>query len=239
MQDNGIPQRASPELLKVFESEKKQPPGVLAHYQYKTGLKDRSGRRGEFTLTNAPLKDGSLYLNGEYTALQGGKIREGSKGYVARFRTPELNYEAFTVAVRFKAETFDLRKSHLLGGGPYYRWFNLGRSGAGKLQVTFNNQRFSRQIDGTHIKAGEWTVVVCGVDVNARKVVVHFNGKQADEFELPEGFALTPPRVDVEDREWTFTNYSSGTVFHGLIDEFIVYDRLLSREELKRVPLAP
>jgi hypothetical protein len=156
-------------------------------------------------------------------------------------RTPKLNYSAFTVALRFKAEEFDRTKRNLLTGGTSHRWFGLPRSDAGNLTVTMNNQRFSQEVRGAALSAGKWTLVACSVDLPGRKVVAYLNGKKVGDIDLSAGFKLdvVTSRVKEADKEWSFTNYSNGTVLHGLVDELIIYGKALGDRELAVVPLRP
>ena len=41
------------------------------------------------------------------------------------------------------------------------------------------------------------------------------------------------------DKELMFTNLSSSNVFHGLVDEFLVYSRALTATEMAKLPLRP
>src|SRR6185436_15380247 len=129
-----------------------------------------------------------------------------------------LDYNRFTVALRARAEDFD--KDNLITGGRACRWFGLNRSTAGHLEVTFNNGESRHELKATTLTAGEWFVVACAVDLMKRKVQVCLNGKSAGDVDLPADFALrvTSSEWKDVDRLWTFTNYSNGQVFHGLVD---------------------
>lgn len=208
---------------------------VLARYQFDLDARDATGRNPDCQLRNATFSDNALYLNGKY------EISRDPQGYRVICSTPSLNYAAFTVAVRFKAEEFDSGRSNIIAGGEAYRWIVINRTGDGNLNIILNNYRFRHEIKGARINEGEWTVVACGVDVVLGKLTVYLNKVKVAEVELPRRF-----RFEVEDsvfaktdKAWTFTNYSNGTVFHGLMDEMIIYERMLSEEEFAGIPLYP
>lgn len=153
---------------------------------------------------------------------------------------PSLDFSKFTVALRLKPEDLAARKSNVLTGGELDRWFGIRGSENGNLVVTFNNQEFAREIKDTKLHRGEWAVIACSVDLSKRKVLVCFNGK-VSEFDLPEDFKLRVLESDdVETaRNWTFTDYGDGNVFHGWVDEFRVYGRAFSAHEMQSILLRP
>ncbi|HYP26912.1 MAG TPA: LamG-like jellyroll fold domain-containing protein [Blastocatellia bacterium] len=216
------------------ENQQKNLP-VLAHYRFDVDASDATGRNPDCQLRNAAFSDNALYLNGRY------QLGRNPRGYRVVCSTPSLNYAAFTVAVRFKAQRFDWRRSHILAGGVLYRWVVINRTEDGNLNVILNNHRFRHEIKGARINKDEWTVVACGVDVASAKLVVYLNRVKVAEVDLPEGF-----RFEVEgsahaktDNVWALANYSNATIFHGLMDEMIIYDRMLSEEEFAEIPLHP
>jgi hypothetical protein len=155
----------------------RQPP-PLARYRFNGNGKDDTGKNPDFILRNTSFKDNALYLNGVYSP--GGP----GAGYRAVCRTAKLDYSAFTVAFRFKAEGFEGDRRNLITGGTSYRWFGLHRSPAGNLTVTLNNQAFSREIQGAPLVTGKWTVVACVADLAARKIAVYLNGKKVADIDL-------------------------------------------------------
>jgi hypothetical protein len=206
---------------------------------FRFGGNDKNEGKGEatFELINTEFQQNALYLNGIYES------SGAPGGYRAVCRTPALNYETFTVAVRFKAEDFTPNKCNLLTGGTAYRWFGVERSPAGNLLVMFNNGDYKREIKGAPLEIGKWTVIACSVDVPRRRVVTCFNGRRVAEIDLPKDFELQVVKgqsgKEDYDKVWSFTNYSNGKVFHGIVDELLIYDRALSEDELDRLPLRP
>jgi hypothetical protein len=200
---------------------------ILAQFHFDGNAADASGRDHWFSLKNTVFKDNALYLNGKY------EHGSGTDGYRAQCELPELNYDGFTVALRFKSESFAGTKNTLLVGGTSYRWFSLSRSPEGSLQIGLNNQDLMRAIPDTRIDEDRWYVVMCGVDLKEGRIVAYLDSKKVGEIRLPKGFKLrvaTSPAAE-SDKLWLFTNYSNARVFHGLIDEFIVFDRMLTSDE--------
>lgn len=144
----------------------------LAHFHFNGDGKNEVKGGAEFDLNNIEFKDNALFLNGLYE-------NSGIKGaYRAVCKTPGLDYNEFTVAMRFKAVEFGQNKSNLFMGGTSYRWFGLERSQDGNLIVTFNNGSFGEEIKAAALDKGEWTVVACSVDLPNRKVTVALNGRR-------------------------------------------------------------
>lgn len=160
---------------------------------------------------------------------------------ITHAKNEALHLQVQTVAVRFQAEEFGGPKTNLVTGGTSYRWFGLSRSNAGNLVVSFNNQRQRHVIPGTVLEAVRWIVVACSVDPSRGQLLVSVDRKKPIAVELGKDFAFEVAQSDSRDRDknFGFTNYSNGQVFHGLIDEFLFYDRSLSAEEIVKVPLIP
>lgn len=213
----------------------KPPAEPAAHFRFDDSGKNEVKGGAEFDLTNTEFKEKALYLNGQYDR------GNAAGGYRVVCKAPNLDYDTYSVALRVKAEEFGDRKSNLFTGGTSYRWFGLERSAAGNLVVTLNNGRFRKEVEGAALKAGEWVVVACAVDVPGRAVTVAVNGKKVAVVDLPKDFAVEVAKSKARDADkvWSFTNYSNGNVFHGLVDELLIYGQALTADELAKVPLKP
>ncbi len=209
---------------------------ILAHFHFDGNAEDASGRKHQFQLKNTQFKDNALYLNGKY------EFSGTPDGYRAVCETPLLSDTSFTVAIRFKADSFERRARNILTGGVYSRWFGMHRAKTGNLIITLNNKQFEHEIKDAALQKDKWTVIVCGVDLVARKIMVYLNGQKTTQISLPEDFKLavaTPKNKKKSDKVWTFTNYSNMMVFHGLVDDLIIYNRMLSSDEFSSIPLRP
>jgi len=208
------------------------PPAPYANFRFNGN--DKNSAKGDATLElrNTQFKENAIYLNGKYDGAE-------KDGYRAVCKTPRIDYTKFTVAIRFKAEEFNPNMNNLITGGTSYRWFGMNRSQAGNLVITLNNQAFSHEIKDASLEAGKWTVVACAVDLSTRKVTAHVNGKIAAEIDLPSDFQLEVMNSTAKesDKAWTFSNYSNGSVFHGLVDRLLIYDRALGAGELEKINL--
>lgn len=201
----------------------------VAHFSFNGHARNDAPGKAEFDLRQTEFRDDALWLNGIY------EFGPESGGYHAVCRTPDFQFTAFTVALRFRAEEFAKSKTNLLVGGTRYRWFGLERSAAGSLTVFFNNRKILHEIEIAPLNAGEWIAVACGVDLAARTVVVYLNDRPAAEFDLPADFQLNVigTRESESDKVWSFVNYSNTNLFHGLVDELIIHNRLLSAAEFQ------
>ncbi|HWB09360.1 MAG TPA: redoxin family protein [Pirellulales bacterium] len=207
--------------------------GLLVRFRFDGNANDDQGGP-PFALRNTEFIDNSLYLNGIY---------EGNSpdGYHAAGTTPALDYSRFSVAVRFRPESFGSGKTNILMGGIAYRWFGIQRSAAGGLTITLNNQAFVHDVEKVALVEGKWKTIACSVDLSRGKVVVYSDGEKVDEFALPASFKLAVIGSNVEGRDkvWTFSNYSNGNCFYGLADELLVYGKPLSDEQLAAVSKTP
>lgn len=206
--------------------------GLLAHFNFKGDGTDATGVNPAFDFTNVTLNASSIYLNGiyEYAAAGG--------GYRATVAVPRMNYETFTVAVRFELAPprAGASQPNLITGGTGYRWFGVrfADTQGGKLIVYLDNGDYAQRIEGTAIQVNTWTTVVCTVNLPARRVLVYQDGKLAGTMQLPKDFALDVLQsADREsDKNWSFTNYSGGDTFHGWVDDLAIYDRVLTADEI-------
>ena len=85
-----------------------EPPKPLAHFRFDGDAKDSSGHNTRVQLRNAEFKSGALYVNGKYD-----KGAERNGAITCKIMTPSLDYNAFSVAIRFKAQEFETRKRNI------------------------------------------------------------------------------------------------------------------------------
>ena len=165
------------------------------------------------------FRNGSLYLNGVYSlpadrAYVNGVPRE-QQGYYATAYVPKLDYRHFTVALDFKSEVFDWKKSAILYGGIAMRWWGLGwRDGA--LELTLNNTSFTHRFD-VHMTEGVWHNVICSVDLSTGAIRTLLDGRALSDVILPQGFRLEVSGSQDEDQDklFTFTNYANWRGLRG------------------------
>src|SRR5262249_57405194 len=98
----------------------------LARFRFDGDAKNEGNGHTDFQLRDPQptFTDKALYLDGSYRFHQ-------------RIETPDFEYSAFTVVIRFKAEAFDLH-NNIITGGTSGRWFGLHRSQTGNLTITLN-----------------------------------------------------------------------------------------------------
>ena len=195
-------------------------PKALAQFRFDGNAIDHSGGNSRLFLKGRPaFQNGALYHDGEY-----GKDGKENEPGCPIIHTPALNFQAFTVAIRFKAESIE-PSDNIITGGRYLRWFSMRTGKSGFLSVTFDNQELEYNFPVT-LETDRWYSIVCGVDLENMYVKTFVNGKRLSQHQLPEGlrqkmFAEKELRPV---KNWCLANYSNGYVFHGLIDEFAVFD---------------
>jgi hypothetical protein len=212
--------------------------GLLAHFGFNGNGKDDTGINADFELKNTEFIDNSLFLNGIY--------EHGPKGgYRAVGSTPKMSYQTFSIVVRFKLATprEGASQPNLITGGTSHRWFGLRFSDTvgGKLIVYLNNGDHAQRVEGTIVRVNTWTVVVCTVDLALRRIVIYQDGKIAGTIDLPKDFVTDVLSNDPkgQDKVWSFTNYSNADTFHGWIDDFALYDRVLLADEVSKLKVGP
>jgi hypothetical protein len=193
---------------------------------------------GTAILTNTIIQSNALYLNGEYSSDYWGDEKQSSKGYTAVFRPAIFHYDKFTVVFKARPEDTSGQKRTLLVGGPSFRWLVLSIRDQNHLELSLNNHAFHHLIENVTITNGEWSVLAVSFDLKARKVIVYFNGARAAQISLPPDFVLeimNDTEFKEYDKAWTFTNYSYGGTFQGLVAGLLTFDTILSDEQVKRL----
>jgi hypothetical protein len=105
----------------------------------------------------------------------------------------------------------------------------------GLLELTLNNQKFTHRFEGVHLPTGHWHNLICAFDLERRTVVTFLDGEQLETVVLPDDFRLAiidSPDVN-KDKQFTFANYSNGSVFNGYADDLLVFGRALDAAEIK------
>jgi hypothetical protein len=209
--------------------------GLLARYSFNGNGKDDTGLNPDFDLVNTEFVANTLYLNGLY------EHNQARTGYRAIAQTSRLNYQTFSIVLRFKLAKprKGASQPNLITGGTSFRWFGIRFSdtGGGKLIVYFNNGDTAARVEGTVIRPEVWTVVVCTVDLPNHRVVTYQDGKNVGPIDLPNNFELDALKQDFKggDKVWSFTDYSDGDVFHGWVDDLAVYGSVLTDDDVARL----
>jgi len=206
--------------------------GLLAHYSFNGNGQDDAGLNPDFHLVNTEFVENTLYLNGDY------EYNRTGTGYRAVAHTAKLNYQTFSIVLRFKLAKA-AKGANLITGGTSFRWFGLrfSNKGGGQLIVYFNNGNSATKVKGTMVRPEVWTLIACTVDLPNHRVIVYQDGKNVGAIDLPRGFVLNALKQDTEgeDKVWSFANYSNGVVFHGWVDDFAVYGRVLTDDDVTKL----
>jgi len=211
-----------------------------------------------FVIADPPFTNGVLYVNGRYEPnghfvhyLGTSPIREFQyeaftvaldfyplpmKRSRSSFNSLEEKLDAWTRGRYAKWRGVDPTLGNIdniLTGGYMYRWVGVNRQGD-LLNLTLNNQAFAHRFAGASVKAGRWHQLICSVDLRRRKILTLFDGRLLESITLPADFKLevagTPE--EARDREFTFSNYSNGSVFFGYAAHLKILGRALGESEL-------
>jgi hypothetical protein len=120
-------------------------------------------------------------------------------------------------------------------GGGEGRWFGIRRTKNGDLFLTFNNDENRFDIKNIRLELDKTIEVACSVDVEKREIVVHVNGKKAEDLTLSKNFTLKVARIESAemDKIWTFTHYGNASAFHGFVEELMIANGVLTPEQLR------
>ena len=199
---------------------------------------------GTAKLINTSVTNAALFLNGVYSVDCAQYRKPSDKGYVAIFRPAVFHYERFTAVVKLRPESLTpienlnpfitSPRTTLLAGGAACRWFVLSSDQDGKVELSLNNGHVSYPIHNLTMTNGQWTTLALTVDLPSKSIAVYANGPRVDELQLAKNFVF-----DVDD-EWkerdkvlTFTDYSCGETFHGLVAELLIFDTVLTSDQVR------
>lgn len=205
-------------------------PKPVAHFLFNGSVGDEVSDATKVSFTNVEFREQSLYVNG--------RVRGDGDGLSPRtsMETRPIDAKNFTVALRFKAADFDDSHRLLVAAPEWTPEFQLGVSGSGALQMNFGKARTVEFAD-VRPRPGAWSSVACGVDLNIGVCRLFFDGVNKGDFPLPPRAETESGMKDATSTAWTFANLRNSESFHGLVDEFLLYDRLLTPDEFAKIPL--
>lgn len=201
-------------------------PALLAAFTFDGDVLNRVDTK-RAVARNLPYRDKSLYFNGIY-----GFEHSADDSYYFGWNMPEWNRKALTITLEMKPETFApnrLRTPYtFFVFGTRTRWFGARRNHAGKLEITFNNQRRVIEVDRS-LEAGRWHKLSVALDLEKQLMRVCLNDQVSKLVRLQPHLIL---QQTVGDDRLTFTNYADSSVFRGWVHGVKVYSRALSDAEL-------
>lgn len=234
---------------------------TLGDYRFGESAEDRFRKS-----PRADLAGGFSYV-GDVVELNGEYEHGGGKGYRAVVDMPALHQDTFTVALQFWASDFDTAPNTdgpwwrlrwwlfgfgwiasppassghdtLLMAGKSYRWMGY-KVRDGELCLTLNNATVVHPFRGVAVGLDRWHSIVASVDVKSKRVATTLDGVRLPDFTLPDGFQWNNvvDRTAPDERQFTFTDYSDGTCFHGYVARLRVLDRSLEGADLERFSVA-
>ena len=211
-----------------------------------------------FVIADPPFTNGVLYVNGRYEPnghfvnyLGTPPIKE------LRYETFTVALDFYPLSMKRSRSSFNRLEEKLdswtrgryakwrgvdpslgnidniLTGGYLYRWVGFNRQGD-LLNLTLNNQAFAHEFAGAAVTAGRWHQLICSVDLRQRKILTMFDGRLLESITLPADFKLEVAGSpgEARDREFTFSNYSNGSVFFGYAAHLKILGRALAESEL-------
>lgn len=184
---------------------------------------DKSGSSATVSGENKEMSGGRLVFDGNYDGVSKGEV------YV-----PGIDFDHFTVAMSF------MLKAWPRGFG---QMFVIGRNCGNALEMKVGQKEVAFRLANSAeikvdapLKLDEWNWFVLSVDAVDKKVRYAINGQKGMPRPLPKSFAWTETGSDKpEARGFQFRDPGFGVRFKGEIDDFIVYDRALSMEEISRI----
>ena len=225
--------------------------------------KQSTGLSPAFIVTEPPLTNGVLYLDGRYDA-------NGHRwNYLGTSPITNLDYNSFAIALNFcplpqvppprqlrkleqkldlwtdgrysrrfgpHADPNVIDTCNIITGGFSYRWIAFNRRD-GALNLTLNNGSFEHHFGSVSVDTYHWHNIICSVDLRRQQVLVWFDGRQLETVRLPDNFRLevigTPD--EESDREFIFTDYSNGSVALGYAANLKIFRPALSEPEIAKL----
>ena len=209
--------------------------GLLASFDYDGGKETNTGY-GEVRRENdhVAFVEGAADYDGVYKySSRGGRFKRGDR-FEEDYVIPELNFDRFAVACSF-------RSAHTNNWGQYF--FRIGQTCYSILEVGLSRGKVSvyggklRNLSAPYVD-GEWNWLVVSVDVPKREAWLSVNGCAPVSTSLPEDFSWFIPADSVTGdkfRRLTFGDWQCGKRYCGQVDDLMVYDRALGREEFAKV----
>ena len=225
---------------------------IIAYYRFnntESNLADNSNSETNFDLQNARYgEEGTaLRLNGKYS----GNVEDEyidpnvDKGYRAiAYLGDRFDYNEFTFSLQFNAKEFNQDRTTdpgnapdtILVGGVLYRWFGI-RWNSGHLELTLNNQEYQAPLKNLTLDTDVWHTVICSINLSNKRILTVLDEHPIIETDLPPNFKLdvADSQSEKKDRFLTFTNYSNGGTFDGLVRRLGAFGKSLSREEIESI----
>lgn len=85
---------------------------------------------------------------------------------------------------------------------------------------------------------GQWTTLALTVDLQTKAIVTYANGNQVDELLLPKDFVsnvMNDEKWKDHDKVLTFTDFSDGGTFHGLVAGLLTCDAILTGDQVRHL----
>ncbi|MBI5758676.1 MAG: hypothetical protein HZA46_09175 [Planctomycetales bacterium] len=129
------------------------------------------------------------------------------------------------------------KKSVANSSNPFCLTKSISRNGnpaASSLVVFFNNFENFYPIPEIRLEAGRWTEIVTTFSLIQKRCEVFINGKLVTTIDLPKDFDL---RVMISasrqsEKHFIFATHCPVTAFHGLVDQLVVHNRVLTSNEI-------
>lgn len=234
----------------------------IAIYRLNNTSNDSLGKTEAFISSDTCFSNHVLFVDGNYNLIATPGLGVCWKTiYRGTPLLTNLNYEAFAFSLDFYPLSIRIPKRPLNGferrlnsltsganalwfgksetdraifiGGDSYRWIGFDQRG-GALRLTLNNQRFIHRFPDAQVRPNRWHQLVCSVDLQGKRILTSLDGRQLESVELPMDFKLEVLGSTAEstDREFTFINYSSGSVFYGYASNLEIFSRALTESEI-------
>jgi hypothetical protein len=211
-----------------------------------------------FTITNPPFTNGALFVDGRYEP-NGSRVHYLGTGPIEKFHYEGFSVSFDYYPLPAGRSVFGMNKfertidswtrggysrlagydpnfwnaRNILTGGTWYRWFGLNREGD-VLNLTLNNQAFTHRFAKAAVTPNRWHHLVCSVDLRRREFLTMFDGQLLETVTLPADFKLAVGgKAEAPgDREFTFINFSNGSVYYGYAANLKIFDGSMTEAEM-------
>tara|TARA_Y100001937_G_scaffold11083_2_gene13554 strand:+ start:81844 stop:83562 length:1719 start_codon:yes stop_codon:yes gene_type:complete len=210
--------------------------GLLALYRFNGDLKEETGKNIHLRIDSPvfQIMDDALHGNGEYD------MKSNATAYLHKPNLP--GKKGFTVAFNFRLEPHEgkpcLNEAFFsVDGGRMdlachdgTLWLKL----EGYEDMTIGDDRYWIDIytlDQAKFRSNQWHTIVVSLDLSARRGRIAFDGKRLRDFRLDRNYLeLTQKSGDYD--TFKFTQFRTGSVLKGFVDDFAIWNRPLTGQEL-------
>jgi hypothetical protein len=197
-------------FLLIFVKANAQKMALLAHYPLKVNAKEKSGKGQDLEVLNIDFKDGAAYTAGVYDDFSAGK-----GNLIMCNNLESLDYEKFSVRVRFKVADFKTMPVIVVGKNCRLLSFYLLQSG--KIALRANNSEILKDTQ-TPYQVNQWHQAM----IVYRNKMVTLLLDNVKVVQVPLTFSQECT-TQWQNKDVSTTDFSNGNSFEGWMSDLQIF----------------